>query len=279
MIGIIIAVANGGVGALITVVDDTTVLIGEVFVVFGTNAVIELSIVSIITKDALLNEDFGIVVDSEVVVTTFAVFVKMVFEFVAAVLDGVTPVFEGDMVVDLLVADILKSLEESADFTMSLLDTGSVAVVVWAAIVVISLVIADNEFIEVVEINLATNVPFTLEIKKPVESGDDVVEAIWLDVLASRAVVVVIVELIVCSRSVVSTEAVSVVGVTVAVDNGSVGTMFVVIDDSTVLSGGVTESFKVCNLMKASVVSSLGKAVLLIDVGRIVLVKVGLMVL
>ena len=279
MIGIIIAVANGGVGALITVVDDTTVLIGEVFVVFGTNAVIELSIVSIITKDALLNEDFGIVVDSEVVVTTFAVFVKMVFEFVAAVLDGVTPVFEGDMVVDLLVADILKSLEESADFTMSLLDTGSVAVVVWAAIVVISLVIADNEFIEVVEINLATNVPFTLEIKKPVESGDDVIEAIWLDVLASRAVAVVIVELIVCSRLVVRTEAVSMVGVTIAVDNGSVGAMFVVIDDSTVLSGGVTGSFKDCNLMEAFVVSSLGKAVLLIDVGRIIEVEVGFMVL
>ena len=170
-------------------------------------------------------------------------------------------------------------MEESADFTMSLLDAGSVAVVVWAAIVVIALVIADNEFSEVVGITLGTNVLFALDIKEPVESGDGVVEAIWLEVLAARAVAVVIVELIVCSRSVVSTEAVSVVGVTVTVDNGSVGTMFVVIDDATVLPGGVTGSFKVGNLMEASVVSSVGKAVLLIDVERIVLVKVGLMVL
>ena len=105
MIGIIVAVVNGVVGALITVVDDTTVLIGVVFVVFETSAVIELSIVSIVTK-ALVNEDFGIVVDSEVVVTTFAEFVKMLLDLFAAVLDGVTPVVEGDMVVDLLVADI-----------------------------------------------------------------------------------------------------------------------------------------------------------------------------
>ena len=89
MIGIIVAVVNGVVGALITVVDDTTVLIGIVFVVFETSAVIELSIVSIVTKDALVNEDFGIVVDSEVVVTTFAEFVKMLLDFVAAVLNGV----------------------------------------------------------------------------------------------------------------------------------------------------------------------------------------------
>ena len=183
------------------------------------------------------------------------------------------------MVVDLLVADILKTLEESADFTTGLLDAGSVAVVIWAAIVIFALVIADNEFNEFVEITLGTNVLFTLEMKEPVESGDDVVETIWLDVLAARAVAVVIVELIVCSRSVVNTEAVSVVGVTFAVDNGSVGTMFVVIDDATVLPGGVTGSFKVGNLMEASVVSSVGKAVLLIDVERIVLVKVGLMVL
>ena len=279
MIGITVVVVNGGVGVLITVVDDTTVLTGVVFVVFETSAVIELSVVSIVTKDALVNEDFGIVVDSEVVVTTFAEFVKMLLDLFAAVLDGVTPVVEGDMVVDLLVADILKTLEESADFTMSLLDAGSVAVVVWAAIVVIALVIADNEFSEVVGITLETNVLFALDIKEPVESGDGVVEAIWLEVLAARAVAVVIAELIVCSRSVVSTEAVSVVGVTVTVDNGSVGTMFVVIDDATVLSGGVTGSFKVGNLMEASVVSSVGKAVLLIDIERIVLVKVGLMVL
>ena len=279
MIGITVVVVNGGVGVLITVVDDTTVLTGVVFVVFETSALIELSVVSIVTKDALVNEDFGIVVDSEVVVTTFAVFVKMLLDLFAAVLDGVTPVVEGDMVVDLLVADILKTLEESADFTMSLLDAGSVAVVVWAAIVVIALVIVDNEFSEVVGITLGTNVLFALDIKEPVESGDGVVEAIWLEVLAARAVAVVIVELIVCCRSVVNTEAVSVVGVTFAVDNGSVGTMFVVIDDTTVLSGGVTGSFKVGNLMEVFVVSSVGKAVLLIDVGRIALVKVGLMVL
>ena len=279
MIGITVVVVNGGVGVLITVVDDTTVLTGVVFVVFETSAVIELSVVSIVTKDALVNEDFGIVVDSEVVVTTFAVFVKMLLDLFAAVLDGVTPVVEGDMVVDLLVANILKNLEESADFTMSLLDAGSVAVVVWAAIVVIALVIADNEFSEVVGITLGTNVLFALDIKEPVESDDGVVEAIWLEVLVARAVAVVIVELIVCCRSVVNTEAVSVVGVTFAVDNGSVGTMFAVIDNTTVLSGGVTGSFKVGNLMEVFVVSSVGKAVLLIDVERIALVKVGLMVL
>ena len=106
MIGITVVVVNGGVGVLITVVDDTTVLTGVVFVVFETSAVIELSVVSIVTKDALVNEDFGIVVDSEVVVTTFAEFVKMLLDLFAAVLDGVIPVVEGDMVVDLLVVEI-----------------------------------------------------------------------------------------------------------------------------------------------------------------------------
>ena len=106
MIGIIVAVVNGFVGALITVVDDTNVLIGRVAAVFETIAVIKLPIVSVVTKEALVNEDFGVFVDSVLVVTTFAALFVMVPEFVAAVIDGVTPVVEGDMVVDLLVADI-----------------------------------------------------------------------------------------------------------------------------------------------------------------------------
>ena len=103
---ILFAAVNGGVGELTTVVDNNNVLNVVVVVVFETSTVIELSIVSIITKDALVNEDFGIVVDSVIVVTTFVALVEMVLEFVAAVLDGMAPVVEGDMLVDLLVADI-----------------------------------------------------------------------------------------------------------------------------------------------------------------------------
>lgn len=160
-------------------------------------------------------------------------------------------------------------MEESADFTTGLLDAGSVAVVVWADVVVIPLMVGDNEFAEVVGITLVTNVLFTLEIKEPVKSGGDVVEAIWLDVLAVGTVAVVIVEVLVCSRSFVSTGVVSVIGVTVVVDNGSVGVMFVVIDDANVLSEGVTVSFKVCNLVEISVVFGLGKSVLLIDMENV----------
>ena len=145
---------------------------------------------------------------------------------------------------------------------MDLLDAGSVAAVLWTAIVVILLVIADKEFIEVVGVTLGNNVSFTLEITKPVESADDVVE------VGTGAVVIV--ELTVCSRLVVSTGPASVICVTVVADNGGVGVMFLVINDDTVLSGGVTVSFKVCNLIEVSIVSSLGKVVLVTDVGNVV---------
>lgn len=132
-----------------------------------------------------------------------------------------------------------------------------------------------NEFsktvLEVVGTTLATNVLFTLDITERVKSADDVVEDISLNVLlAVGTVAVVMVEFTVRSRSVVTTGAVSVIGVTVVADNEGVGGKFVVNDDSNVLSGAATVSFKVCNLIEVSIISSLEKVVSVIDVGNVV---------
>ena len=156
-----------------------------------------------------------------------------------------------------------------------MLAAGSVAVVVWEVVVVIPLVMPVNEFsktvLEVVGITLATNVLFTLDITERVKSADDVVEDISLNVLLAVGTVdVVMVELTVCSRSVVTTGAVSVIGVTVVADNEGVGGKAVVNDDSNVLSGAATVSFKVCNLIEVSIISSLEKVVSVIDVGNVV---------
>ena len=156
-----------------------------------------------------------------------------------------------------------------------MLASGSVAVVVWEVVVVIPLVMPVNEFsktvLEVVGITLATNVSFTLDITERVKSADDVVEDISLNVLLAVGTVdVVMVELTVRSRSVVTTGAVSVIGVTVVADNEGVGGKFVVNDDSNVLSGAATVSFKVCNLIEVSIISSLEKVVSVIDVGNVV---------
>lgn len=156
-----------------------------------------------------------------------------------------------------------------------MLASGSVAVVVWEVVVVIPLVMPVNEFsktvLEVVGITLATNVSFTLDITERVKSADDVVEDISLNVLLAVGTVdVVMVELTVRSRSVVTTGAVSVIGVTVVADNEGVGGKFVVNDDSNVLSGAATASFKVCNLIEVSIISSLEKVVSVIDVGNVV---------
>lgn len=156
-----------------------------------------------------------------------------------------------------------------------MLAAGSVAVVVWEVVVVIPLVMAFNEFsktvLEVVGVTLATNVLFTLDITERVKSADDVVEDISLNVLlAVGTVAVVMVEFTVRSRSVVTTGAVSVIGVTVVADNEGVGGKFVVNDDSNVLSGAATVSFKVCNLIEVSIISSLEKVVSVIDVGNVV---------
>lgn len=156
-----------------------------------------------------------------------------------------------------------------------MLAAGSVAVVVWEVVVVIPLVMPVNEFsktvLEVVGITLATNVLFTLDITERVKSADDVVEDISLNVLLAVGTVdVVMVELTVRSRSVVTTGAVSVIGVTVVADNEGVGGKFVVNDDSNVLSGAATVSFKVCNLIEVSIISSLEKVVSVIDVGNVV---------
>lgn len=156
-----------------------------------------------------------------------------------------------------------------------MLAAGSVAVVVWEVVVVIPLVMPVNEFsktvLEVVGTTLATNVLFTLDITERVKSADDVVEDISLNVLlAVGTVAVVMVEFTVRSRSVVTTGAVSVIGVTVVADNEGVGGKFVVNDDSNVLSGAATVSFKVCNLIEVSIISSLEKVVSVIDVGNVV---------
>ena len=156
-----------------------------------------------------------------------------------------------------------------------MLAAGSVAVVVWEVVVVIPLVMPVNEFsktvLEVVGITLATNVSFTLDITERVKSADDVVEDISLNVLLAVGTVdVVMVELTVRSRSVVTTGAVSVIGVTVVADNEGVGGKSVVNDDSNVLSGAATVSFKVCNLIEVSIISSLEKVVSVIDVGNVV---------
>ena len=156
-----------------------------------------------------------------------------------------------------------------------MLASGSVAVVVWEVVVVIPLVMPVNEFsktvLEVVGITLATNVLFTLDITERVKSADDVVEDISLNVLLAVGTVdVVMVELTVRSRSVVTTGAVSVIGVTVVADNEGVGGKSVVNDDSNVLSGAATVSFKVCNLIEVSIISSLEKVVSVIDVGNVV---------
>lgn len=156
-----------------------------------------------------------------------------------------------------------------------MLAAGSVAVVVWEFVVVIPLVMAVNEFsktvLEVVGVTLATNVLFTLNITERVKSADDVVEDISLNVLLAVGTVdVVMVEFTVRSRSVVTTGAVSVIGVTVVADNEGVGGKFVVNDDSNVLSGAATVSFKVCNLIEVSIISSLEKVVSVIDVGNVV---------
>lgn len=156
-----------------------------------------------------------------------------------------------------------------------MLAAGSVAVVVWEVVVVIPLVMPVNEFsktvLEVVGITLATNVLFTLDITERVKSADDVVEDISLNVLLAVGTVdVVMVELTVRSRSVVTTGAVSVIGVTVVAANEGVGGKSVVNDDSNVLSGAATVSFKVCNLIEVSIISSLEKVVSVIDVGNVV---------
>lgn len=156
-----------------------------------------------------------------------------------------------------------------------MLAAGSVAVVVWEVVVVIPLVMPVNEFsktvLEVVGTTLATNVLFTLDITERVKSADDVVEDISLNVLLAVGTVdVVMVEFTVRSRSVVTTGAVSVIGVTVVADNEGVGGKFVVNDDSNVLSGAATVSFKVCNLIEVSIISSLEKVVSVIDVGNVV---------
>ena len=156
-----------------------------------------------------------------------------------------------------------------------MLAAGSVAVVVWEVVVVIPLVMPVNEFsktvLEVVGTTLATNVLFTLDITERVKSADDVVEDISLNVLLAVGTVdVVMVEFTVRSRSVVTTGAVSVIGVTVVADNEGVGGKFVVNDDSNVFSGAATVSFKVCNLIEVSIISSLEKVVSVIDVGNVV---------
>lgn len=156
-----------------------------------------------------------------------------------------------------------------------MLAAGSVAVVVWEVVVVIPLVMPVNEFsktvLEVVGTTLASNVLFTLDITERVKSADDVVEDISLNVLLAVGTVdVVMVEFTVRSRSVVTTGAVSVIGVTVVADNEGVGGKSVVNDDSNVLSGAATVSFKVCNLIEVSIISSLEKVVSVIDVGNVV---------
>ena len=156
-----------------------------------------------------------------------------------------------------------------------MLAAGSVAVVVWEVVVVIPLVMPVNEFsktvLEVVGTTLATNVLFTLDITERVKSADDVVEDISLNVLlAVGTVAVVMVEFTVRSRSVVTTGAVSVIGVTVVADNEGVDGKFVVNDDANVLSRAATVSFKVCNLIEVSIISILEKVFSVIDVGNVV---------
>ena len=156
-------------------------------------------------------------------------------KFVEAVVDVKLPIIEDDGVLDFVVGESFKAVEESIGIRMVLLGVGSVTVVVCLAIEVTSV---DNENVEVdlevVGIALATNVVYFKEIAERVISVEDVFEFVRLDVVAARTDSVLMSESIVCLGAVVCTGESVVIDVAIVACNGGVGKSIAIVDDTTV---------------------------------------------
>lgn len=151
----------------------------------------------------------------------------MVLEFVGTVLDAVTLVVEGGVVVDSAAAESINDLKECVAAKMDVIVIGLGVVVVSAAILVTLVVLADNEDIEgvleAVGIIVATNGINILDITERIKFKEDIIEFLKLDLLAVGAVAIVKEEFMFCWRVGVSTGAGVVTDIAVVAGTGGVG--------------------------------------------------------
>ena len=247
-IGVETVASNGSVGASITVVDNTTILTGAAVIVCETSNGFEVSVILIFEKDVFVTGKIGIVDRLNTVVASFVVPLVIVFEFVVAVADGVTPVVEGGAVADSAVAERFKIKVEIAAFTFGLIAVRPAAIVLSGAISVTLAVFGCKDIegvFEVVGITVATNVVTPIFVIEMNKFEEDVIEVVRPDLIAVETVFVVRVAILDRWKLFVSTEACVVIDIAVAGGNSGVGEIIRVVCDTAVLMRGLVEVFEV----------------------------------
>lgn len=179
MTDIAVVAGNSLVGETIIVFGDTAVLLGDVDEVFETSTLIEVFVVLSLENVILVTGDAEIVSASDIVVTSVFAVVLMVSKFVAVI-----AVVEDDMAVDFPVGERFKAMEEVIGIRMGLL------------------AIANNEdvkrVLELVDFIIESNVVIPLNIKEVVESAEDLIEVVRLDLITVGTDSVLMFEFIIC---------------------------------------------------------------------------------
>lgn len=179
MTDIAVVAGNSLVGETIIVFGDTAVLLGDVDEVFETSTLIEVFVVLSLENVILVTGDAEIVSASDIVVTSVFAVVLMVSKFVAVI-----AVVEDDMAVDFPVGERFKAVEEVIGIRMGLL------------------AIANNEdvkrVLELVDFIIKSNVVIPLNIKEGVESAEDLIEVVRLDLITVGTDSVLMFEFIIC---------------------------------------------------------------------------------
>ena len=179
MTDVAVVAGNSLVGETIIVFGDTAVRLGDVDEVFETSTLIKVFVVLSLENVILVTGDAEIVSASDIVVTSVFAVVLMVSKFVAVI-----AVVEDDMAVDFPVGERFKAVEEVIGIRMGLL------------------AIANNEdvkrVLELVDFIIESNVVIPLNIKEVVESAEDLIEVVRLDLITVGTDSVLMFEFIIC---------------------------------------------------------------------------------
>ena len=224
--GVALVACNVSAGEFNIFVDNVTILTGASVLVCETTNEIEVSVILSFEKDVFVTDKTGIVDGLNAVVAAFVVPLVIVFEVVATVDDGVTPVVEGVVVADFAVAELLKAEVESFTITLDLIAVRPTDIVVSGAILVTLVVVGCKDIegvLELVGITVATNVVIPLFITEMDKFEEDIIEVVRPNLIAVETVFVVRVAIMGRWKVFVNTEAYVVMDIAIASGSGGVG--------------------------------------------------------
>ena len=229
-------------------------LIRGVVEVFETTTLSEVFVVVLIT------EDVEKIAESALALTSLFAVVIAVLKILEAVVDTVMPVAEVDRVVEFVVEESFKDVEESIGIRMGLLAVGSVAVVGRVVIAATTAVIADNEDIEigfeVLVIALVSNVVVSKEVRERFISAENNFGVVRVDVPSVETDSAITIVFIVRWGVVVSPGESVVIGFEIVACNNGVVVLITVVDNTTALSGRAAVVFEVIIVTEIFVFSS-----------------------